>query len=96
MELGHETRTVQVIIKEDEQIFLVDDEGIVTFTKDVSNDLMMLLQGHVSETEEHVSIVQDHVNNDDALPLLSLSHCDDIVSLRSALCEVCHQNESLA
>ena len=101
IELGHEPRNVQVIVKEDKQIFLVDDkgiitEGIITFTKHVSNDSMMLLQGHVSETEEHVSIIQDHVNHDDALPLLSLSHRDDVVSLRSALCEARRQNESLA
>ena len=97
IELGHEPRNVQVIVKEDEQIFLVDDEGIITegiiTTKHVSNDSMMLLQGHVSETEQHVSIVQDYVNNDDTL---SLSHRDDIVSLRSALCEAHRQNESLA
>ena len=94
MELGHEPCNVQVIVKEEEQIFLVDDGGIFTFTKDMSNDTMTLLQEHVSETEEHVSIVQDHVNNDDTL---SLSHCDDVdvVNLRSALCEAHRQNESL-
>ena len=42
-----------------------------------------------------MSIVQEHVNNDDALPLLSLSHRDDVISLRSALCEVHCQNELL-
>ena len=95
MELGHEPRNVQVIVQEeDEQIFLVEDGGIITFTKHVSNDMMMLLQQHMSETEEHASIVQDHVNNDDAL---SLSHRDDVdvVSLRSALCEAHRQNELL-
>ena len=65
MELGHEPRNVQVIVKEDEQIFLVNDEGIIAFTEHVSNDTMTILQEHVREMEEHVSIVQDHVNNDD-------------------------------
>lgn len=44
----------------------------------------MLLQEQAGETEEHMSIVQDHANNDNTLPL-SLSHCDniDVVSLHS-------------
>ena len=85
MEMGHEPRNVQVVVKEDEQLFLVDEEGIITFTEHVSNDII---------TQEHVSLGQDHVNNDDAS---LLSHCDDVdvVSLRSALCEARRQNESL-
>ena len=38
VELGYEPYNIQVIIKEDEQIFLVDNEAIITFTKHVSND----------------------------------------------------------
>ena len=68
MELGHEPRNVQVIVKEDRQIFLVNNEGIIAFTEHVSNDTMILQEHeHAREIEEHVSIVQDHVNNDDAL-----------------------------
>ena len=33
----------------------------------MSNDTMTLLQEHVRETEGHMSIMQDHVNNDDTL-----------------------------
>ena len=49
--------------------------------------------GHVIQME-HVSYV-DHMDNiDDALS--SLNHCNNInVNLHSALCKVCHNNESL-
>ena len=95
MELGHEPRNVQVVVAEDQRIFLVNDKGTIASANHVRDDtVIMSSSGHVSQTE-HVSYV-DHVqNNDDAL---LLSHRDDVdvVSLRSALCEARRQNETLS
>ena len=81
LEMGHEPQNVQAIVN-NEGIFLIDDTGII-----ISTD-------HVSEMEkEHASnMVIDHVNHDDII-----NHRDDVNvnSLRSALCEARHENESL-
>ena len=80
LELGHESKNVQVIeLEEDARLFLVTDDGVIS---EVSG-------AHMNDTSGEATF--SHINNDE----LSVHELELLESLRSALREVHLENDFL-